>query len=254
MPATVFLAPHGSDIVGRRGTSSLPQFTTYEKVDSPQALLRHSTIGSGLGVYEADSLQSSFKDDYGDDATRTIHAAQNGFLQTCIRPYFEHLHLVLRPEDIWLAILTQLNMYILKNSEELRSRFVEHEGKKFLEVPIKGSTKKSLNFPKFAQKMTEKMQEHIIDKELSEWVIPNFSTTTEHDKVIARPESRRPLVQDKMRRADAVLEKIMATVSLWDDRTVWETREDWKRLRRIKQKLEEGEQRMWMSNPPWEGP
>jgi hypothetical protein len=185
MPATVFPAPHGSDIVGYRGTSSLPQFTTYEKVDSPHALLRHSTIGSSLGVFGAGYLQSSFKDDYGDNATRTIHTAQNGFLHACIRAYFEHLHLVLRPEDIWLAILTQLNMYILRNSEKLRSRFVEHEGKKFLEVPIKGSTKTGLNFPKFARKMTEKMQEHIIDKELSEWVIPNFSTTTEHDKVVA---------------------------------------------------------------------
>jgi hypothetical protein len=66
-----------------------------------------------------------------------------------------------------------------------------------------------------------------------------------------RPRDRRH-VQDKMLRADAVLDKISATVALWDNPAVWESTADWHRLKRIKQKLEEGGQRIWMNNPPWE--
>jgi len=67
-----------------------------------------------------------------------------------------------------------------------------------------------------------------------------------------RPRDRL-FVEDKMQRADAVLEKIMLIVRMWDDSSAWESHADWNRLRRIKQSLEmEGGQRLWANNPPWE--
>jgi hypothetical protein len=101
--------------------------------------------------------------------------------------YFAHHHLVIRPEDVWFSILTQLNMYIKAYSERLRKRFVAHEGRKELLIRIvQNSDKpKDLNFGQFSQDMSLAIEEHIPDKGLREWIIPDFTTTTENDKVVA---------------------------------------------------------------------
>ncbi|KAF8887882.1 hypothetical protein CPB84DRAFT_1786686 [Gymnopilus junonius] len=39
----------------------------------------------------------------------TMHAKHNGFVDTVISAYNEHHHLVLRPDDVWIAISGQLN-------------------------------------------------------------------------------------------------------------------------------------------------
>ncbi|CZR54901.1 uncharacterized protein PAC_04786 [Phialocephala subalpina] len=100
----------------------------------------------------------------------------------------DHPHFIIRPDDVWLAILTQLNMYIKANSEELRTKFVAHKGKRFLGILISGETgnaKRPLRFDSFVQDMTHKMQEYIVDPNLREWVMPEYSMTTENDRVVA---------------------------------------------------------------------
>ncbi|KDQ55839.1 hypothetical protein JAAARDRAFT_208606 [Jaapia argillacea MUCL 33604] len=76
-----------------------------------------------------------------------------------------------KPDDVWIAILTQLSFYINANAEELRSQFVAHEGKKQL-------------VGKFALVMTEKLDENLVDKDLKEWIMPTFTTTTVIDTTI----------------------------------------------------------------------
>ena len=62
----------------------------------------------------------------------------------------------------------------------------------------------------------------------------------------------RPIVYDRMKRADVVYSKIMATVRLWDREEVWESSDDWDRLKAIRQRLENEEgRRTWEGNPPW---
>jgi hypothetical protein len=75
-------------------------------------------------------------------------------------------------------------MFILGHAEELRSKFVAHEGKKALSIAIGGKAG-SVQFGEFAQSMTEAMQGNIVDKGLKDWIIPDFSTTTENDKIVA---------------------------------------------------------------------
>ncbi|TVY73418.1 hypothetical protein LSUE1_G005040 [Lachnellula suecica] len=81
-------------------------------------------------------------------------------------------------------------MYIQKNSEALSSKFVAHEGMMSLQVSIEGASATSgkpctLGFAQFALAMADELQKHIIDEDLKEWVMPDFTTTTEHDKVVA---------------------------------------------------------------------
>ena len=63
----------------------------------------------------------------------------------------------------------------------------------------------------------------------------------------------RKVIEDKMRRSDAALARIMSIVRSWDRPEVWESDADWQRLRTIRDRLEEeGGKRIWKNNPPWD--
>src|SRR6187549_871702 len=74
-------------------------------------------------------LHSSFGN-WKDGATLVPYG--NGFVDGVIRAFNQDLHLVLRPDDVWLAILVQFSQYVAGNAEELRHHFVEHDGKQKL--------------------------------------------------------------------------------------------------------------------------
>lgn len=63
----------------------------------------------------------------------------------------------------------------------------------------------------------------------------------------------RKILLEKMTQSDATLVKIMNTIRKWDNRDVWESNEDYHRLKTIRKRLEmEGGKRLWKGNPPWE--
>lgn len=110
-----------------------------------------------------------------------VHASpKNGFVKTVIECYNNHHNLVIRPDDIWTAILTQFSFYINKNAEEFRKQFVNFDGKKELVVSINGSIR-SAPYDIFVAKMTEKIHENLVDGTVKDWILPNFTTTTQND-------------------------------------------------------------------------
>ncbi|KAK0671439.1 hypothetical protein QBC41DRAFT_315754 [Cercophora samala] len=114
-----------------------------------------------------------------------VSPSKNGFVNTMVHAYSEHHHVVLRPEDIWFAILTQLSFYMNKNAESLRSLFVAHEGQKELVVRMDDhGGLKNVDFGSFAKQMTHLLQENVLDPDLRQWIIPNFTTTTDNDLVV----------------------------------------------------------------------
>jgi hypothetical protein len=89
MPATAFPAPHGSDIVGRRRTGSLPNFTVYEAVQSVHALLRH-TLPSKLEALYDHMFFKQLDKFYLEDASRIIQivrAARQQLRDSAQRPF-----------------------------------------------------------------------------------------------------------------------------------------------------------------------
>ncbi|CZR59980.1 uncharacterized protein PAC_09875 [Phialocephala subalpina] len=157
MPITTYPAKHGSEIMSpaNRGWTRLTQhegknkeenrlqyLDSYDpaiptRVTCPQALTsRVPKVNHNQRVTERRMVSS-------------MHAP---------RPYFEHLHLVTRSDGVWLAILTQLNFYMLKHGEELRSMLVAHNGKERITVPINGKTgnsKNPLDFEGFVRNVTD---------------------------------------------------------------------------------------------------
>ncbi|KAF3040191.1 hypothetical protein E8E11_007120 [Didymella keratinophila] len=60
----------------------------------------------------------------------------NGFFEGIVRPYQQDLHLQLRPDDVWQAVITQFNFYVNGYAEALRHAFVVHDGQKELDLGL----------------------------------------------------------------------------------------------------------------------
>jgi hypothetical protein len=71
--------------------------------------------------------------------------------------------LVLRPDDVWLSILTQFNFYVNTNAESARSIFVAYKDKKELEVDIRPFSLRDVDMGKIAQCFTLLIQENVLD-------------------------------------------------------------------------------------------
>ena len=110
--------------------------------------------------------------------------AEWGLVSTVVLAYNTHHQLVLRPDDFWQAILTQLSFYIQARAEALRDRIVDFQGQKTLVIQM-GGTLFSADFGHFAQKMAEKIAANIKDPAVADWIVPAFTTTTTNDRIAA---------------------------------------------------------------------
>lgn len=108
-----------------------------------------------------------------------VSASENGFVWAAYHAYSDHHHLVIRPEDIWFAILTQLSFYINAHAEDLRAFVVPHQGKKELEA-----ISDIRDFALLTMQMADLLEKNVNDPQLRGWVMPDFTTTTYHDKVV----------------------------------------------------------------------
>eukprot|EP00586_Coscinodiscus_wailesii_P016311 CAMPEP_0172519352 /NCGR_PEP_ID=MMETSP1066-20121228/291366_1 /TAXON_ID=671091 /ORGANISM="Coscinodiscus wailesii, Strain CCMP2513" /LENGTH=323 /DNA_ID=CAMNT_0013301921 /DNA_START=145 /DNA_END=1113 /DNA_ORIENTATION=- len=57
-----------------------------------------------------------------------------GFFAACLAAFAQHLPLALSPDHVWSVISFAFAKHVDKNAEELRSNFVQHDGKKRIEV------------------------------------------------------------------------------------------------------------------------
>jgi hypothetical protein len=59
------------------------------------------------------------------------HPTTDSFVRGAIEAWAQHQHLVIRPDEVWFTILTQMNFYMNAhaNDPNVRSLFVSHEGK-----------------------------------------------------------------------------------------------------------------------------
>ena len=170
MPITFHPASHKAS---RAETSRLVSAKT------PEDLLRECSF-TEHGKCEH-IIQSSFSDL--DSSYLTVEASNNGFVDAAISAYNNHRNLIIRPDDVWLAILTQFNLYVNAHPEELRHHFVAHEGQKALAIATGGNTT-TYDWGEFPLEISKLIHENVIDPELRTWIIPDFTTTTATDKVV----------------------------------------------------------------------
>lgn len=147
-----------------------------------------------------------------------------GLVSTILEAYNGHHELVLRPDDVWQAILTQFSFYINNNAEKLRDRFVDFSGKKQLVIVTSG-TLFTADFGSFACRMVdEKIMPNIRDPEVAQWLMPNFSTTTTNDRIAASVTVMATL--------QAYFEYVCRLLCGIPKVTLLGSKEDWRQLRK----------------------
>lgn len=140
MPVTFKVASHAAKSVDKK------QLATYA---SPADVLARAAPNPAKNCGEL--LQSSIASS---DLQKLIPNT-NGFVYSCIQAYNDHQNLTIRPDDVWLCILTQFSLYVNKHEGEMREYFVAHEsGKKELEVIAVGD-RYTVDFGAMAKQMTD---------------------------------------------------------------------------------------------------
>ncbi|KAN0003940.1 hypothetical protein ACTFIZ_010105 [Dictyostelium cf. discoideum] len=137
---------------------------------------RVSTFGINEQPKERRILKSSF-------TKQSKYIGINSFIVSAIKAYSHHHHLIIRVDDIWMAILNQFSIYVNSNAERLREKFVNFNGKKTLTV-ISNEPILSAPLDQLTIKMAENIKSNIIDPSIRDWIIGDFSTTTENDRVV----------------------------------------------------------------------
>lgn len=206
MPVTIKVSSHGSSSwTGSR----------FTQVQSPQRLLQATAsdeIGETSSPKPSTIVQTSFQDhansscgptpahpSLGDASSSTVSgsrrssaaggaaplfASKNGFVNAVMEAYNNHHNLVLRPDDVWLAVLTQLSVYVNAHAEELRSRFVAHDGTERLHIEV---DLKDADHGDLAVQMTRLLDGALSAKDPGwrDWVLPRFTTTDKVDETVA---------------------------------------------------------------------
>ncbi|KAJ7897549.1 hypothetical protein B0H14DRAFT_3589384 [Mycena olivaceomarginata] len=111
----------------------------------------------------------------------------NGFVSTLLDAYTQDRAVVIRPDDVWLAILSQFNFFVNAHAELLRANFVAHEGQKRLTFKVvgEGVDRYTVDFGFIARAMAGLVEENVVDPELRAWATPDFTTTTNNDRTVS---------------------------------------------------------------------
>lgn len=174
-------SPVRRDAAGRSGvtiiTGAEPKaWSGPAAASSADAFFRESIRGE-FTEPDTEVLMSSLDDvdltpDYG------LQPSADSFLRGAIQAWGEHHHLVIRPDEVWFTILVQMNFYMGTHAEEIRHLFVDHEGKETIVV-------EDYTWRLVLERFQYEIQDRVKTDWLLDWIRPDFSTTTDSDRMTA---------------------------------------------------------------------
>ena len=119
--------------------------------------------------------------------TKVFIRGINNILQGFYSTYENHLPIRLTPDIIWLLIIQGFANHVNYNSEELREKFVNFEGKKKLQIIISKyhsyKQMKSSDYETLFENLTEEIKSYT-GEELINTINFNFSTSDKITKVV----------------------------------------------------------------------
>merc|ERR1712012_240661 len=124
-----------------------------------------------------------------DLVTDTKHDA--GFLSTVYEAYSNHYNLRTSPEDWWYTIIQTVALAIDDNSKSdaVRKLFVQHEGKKTIEVIVEPDQFKNISGIDYSwlfDQFSGGIERNINVPEYVQQMIPDFSTTTSVHRIVSQ--------------------------------------------------------------------
>lgn len=117
------------------------------------------SVDSGLKNWQSKCCSRAYEENcdctvltYEENVVANVPVFNSAFYTAFLEAYNSHQGVILSPDDIWLFIILQLSKYINDHAEELRSVFVQHDGKKKLVVTTTGE-KDERQWDEFFNKM-----------------------------------------------------------------------------------------------------
>lgn len=132
--------------------------------------------------------------------TNAIRVGKSGLLETIALAYSYHVPLVLRPDDIWAAIILSFGRYVQTHAEQMRPLFVgpqsgpvqpdgvEHQGRKELAVnatELGHFPENEADWTFLMRRITETIH-GATNSDITRWMEPTFTTTRDVDRIIAQ--------------------------------------------------------------------
>ncbi len=117
-----------------------------------------------------------------------VYATKNGMVHACIEAYNHHHNLVLRPDDVWCAIIAQLGVYIKSTGSDLREILFEkprNPADRPVNLHVQAHVTPDSDHGQLAFMMINHIQSLFRDPLLRDWIMPAFSTTTKIDEAAA---------------------------------------------------------------------
>ncbi|KAK6971975.1 hypothetical protein R3P38DRAFT_3379272 [Favolaschia claudopus] len=146
---------------------------------------------------------------------------ERGFVNTVLTAYTGNYALVLRPDDVWLAVISQFALYVHANPDVLGGKASfgarRGEGKPF-EIAEPSSA------APISTQMGEVMEETVLDAAVREWIRPDFSTTTANDVAVGSIMMLAPSAPKDLFTAEPILKSSggIPRVTLEGEKKDWE--------------------------------
>ena len=115
-------------------------------------------------------------------------AADCGLFAAVFTAYSHHYNLRTSPDDWWFCVIKRVACAIDRNSkkESVRNLFVDHAGKKTIEVQVDDPTIYTVDYSWFFDQITKKMKQNVKVPEFVDGMTADFGTTTAVQKIVSQ--------------------------------------------------------------------
>ena len=111
-----------------------------------------------------------------------------GLFAAVLTAYNNHWKLRTSPDDWWFCVIKRVSCAIDKNAnkESVRNMFVDHEGKKTIEVVVPDTNIYTVDYSWFFDQISKGVQANIKVPEFVDGMTADFSTTTAVQKIVSQ--------------------------------------------------------------------
>ena len=111
-----------------------------------------------------------------------------GLFAAVLTAYNNHWKLRTSPDDWWFCVIKRVACAIDKNAnkESVRKMFVDHEGKKTIEIVVPDTSIYTVDYSWFFDQISKGIQENVKVPEFVDGMTADFSTTTVVQKIVSQ--------------------------------------------------------------------
>lgn len=113
------------------------------------------------------------------------YQGEGPFFSTLVTAYANHMSVTLSPDMVWLLISQGFARYVDAHAEELRSLFVDHDGKKPLIVKGTDDPFEDVDWPKLIATFASQIEENT-KGDIAQVITADFSTTGPVERVASQ--------------------------------------------------------------------